>query len=762
MINLKSNNISKFEVINSLQNLESLELSSNHLSNFRFNTELFNLKSLLLDNNKLNEIKIEKSIESLEILDISNNYFRHSKILKNFPNIFNLNLSFNKFEDLSEIIQIIKNNKFLKEIVLIENCFNKNLYNLEILNADNYECLFDYFKAVESFEKLENKKLINEYRANLIVKTPSLTKIDYIAISELERGLVVKTMQETIINGNKFTPLDKKKNNFLSDLSDCTDNKNSKKIEKSQDDKIKIEKNNKFDSKEKEAKIKFKTKSFKEEPNVDLTSELNYNYNIKVEQPKERERNRDFDYNMNNLNKLPYKVTDVDKDNQTSQHMKEKRNIYKILKRTYARICDRNGYMSFSSFKNLTLDVTQIYTEIEKNLKELIHDVNKLIKNSIFPNRIHLHDLSNILKSEKYSPMFDIIANRFFANQNTSVGNLSLSSAASNVSIYNTCVNKNYSINYNNNNNDVTTKYEKKEKVNKNLEMLTSLDLVPEDKMYVNQCRDVKIKSNYNENVILNRNKREPEMRQEVKTVRKGNVEKNYDDKIFNDRSNKGTEKYEKKDKNNDNFSKTEKYSNKPKTPPKKIQGSPFLYNQPLHKTLKQQTKEEENLLILSNYDNNITPDLSDKNFLRKFLFYIMNPPKQIKYEEYSNILKYEVEENKKEYKFLKHFLVNFSIENFKLIKLFCVEYFNTLFNNYISFEFIHENNILIFYSEYMENLEYSKKDLLFNYENKKFENTQLILEESPIKILEKSQSSNIVMSIMIQSNYNRHILEKR
>ena len=85
------------------------------------------------------------------------------------------------------------------------------------------------------------------------------------------------------------------------------------------------------------------------------------------------------------------------------------------------------------------------------------------------------------------------------------------------------------------------------------------------------------------------------------------------------------------------------------------------------------------------------------------FLYFINHISFPLKYYDINQSFLINISSEEKEYKFIKAFISNFNIKNFTLEKWYCHEYYNQVFNNYSSIEFLFENNLLLFYSYYNE-----------------------------------------------------------
>jgi hypothetical protein len=85
-----------------------------------------------------------------------------------------------------EIISMFKNFKCLKELNLIDNNFNKNFYNINVVPNEIFNNLNDYFSN-KNVKNLNQKQIIN-YRNLIIFNINNLAYLDMIGINEEEKN----------------------------------------------------------------------------------------------------------------------------------------------------------------------------------------------------------------------------------------------------------------------------------------------------------------------------------------------------------------------------------------------------------------------------------------------------------------------------------------------------------------------------------------------------------------------------------------------
>ena len=151
------------------------------------------------------------------------------------------------------------------------------------------------------------------------------------------------------------------------------------------------------------------------------------------------------------------------------------------------------------------------------------------------------------------------------------------------------------------------------------------------------------------------------------------------------------------------------------------------------------------NILYQSSSELEVSPDLNNKLFLKDFLYFINHVSFFIKPQEASSSYIITIPPEEKEYKFIKSFLSNFSIENFGLQKWYCHEYYAQCLNEYETFDYLLEHNFLFFYSHYNE--------IIDNFINDVYHITDcfLLIEENPTTLITE-ETDKIVMYILVRN----------
>ena len=361
---MKSNLISTFTVNENLSQIEFLEFSYNNLSSFIIEDSHPNLKYLLLDNNKLLNLDITNqaiSYKNVEMIDVSYNLLMKVNFLLKFPNLQRLNLSFNQISNLKEITQILQNFTLLKELCLVENEFNRNYYNIEVIPVEIFNCIEDYF--MHQYVKGANKQNIIPYRNCVIINLTSLAYLDMIGISEDEKYQAMKANEAKV--------------NYTSNHNS---NKSSRNITKSvhSNNIVTNSKNNfnkNFTNKEKDDQIRLTTSNINNKSNLNISS-------VSV---------------SNNQSNVTF--------TKKSRVNKETREIYDMLKQLMINICDASGFITYKDFNYLCGELSTVY-DIEAYISTLVTEVKNLLKGSLLPNKFHIRDLTKILKQPTYDGMY--------------------------------------------------------------------------------------------------------------------------------------------------------------------------------------------------------------------------------------------------------------------------------------------------------------------------------------------------------------------
>ena len=204
-LQLKSNLLENFVVNKNNQLLQYVDVSFNNINSFIILGECNALKNLILDNNKLSDINFA-----------SFNLITDIKFLMVFKNVQKVNLSFNNIDNLIELLSILKGFSQLKELNLVENEFNKNIYNTEILSNNIFNNINDYYNSPNV--NFMNKKQLNSYRSCILINTNNILCLDNINITKEEKASALK------LSEYKLNSIDVKSSNF-SIYNNKTENK---------------------------------------------------------------------------------------------------------------------------------------------------------------------------------------------------------------------------------------------------------------------------------------------------------------------------------------------------------------------------------------------------------------------------------------------------------------------------------------------------------------------------------------------------------
>ena len=384
-LQLKGNLLTSNKIQNCLQYIQFYECSYNNLNNFIISGNHNNISNLLLDNNKLMNIDFEEKnnfCDNVELLDLSYNLFVEIKFIENFTNLQKLNLSFNQLRNLNNIVNHLEKIKSLRELNLIENDFNRNLYNLEVVPNEIFNTLKDYFNH-PNVKNLNKNKLIS-YRNYLILAIENLNNLDMIGVSIEEKSEVIKN------NSNYNNSVYSKKN---PKLTNSTRNDNNNNNNNSLRNKFKESMNNNH-----------KNNIINNIQIPNFSSSLSNQYNIK---------DKFKTINSNNLS-----INDTENNYISEFEINENiKNTYNILKQTFINICDSNGFIIYKDYVQLANELSLIYN-IENYFNEINKEIKYLIKNSLLPNKFHIRDFIKIIKNLKYQKMFFIIEKKLKENPN--------------------------------------------------------------------------------------------------------------------------------------------------------------------------------------------------------------------------------------------------------------------------------------------------------------------------------------------------------
>ena len=214
-LQLKSNLIENLTIHKSNKLLQYIDVSFNNINSFVIMGECSSLKNLILDNNKLTNIKFEENqnindninkFKNLELLEISFNLISNIKFLIVFKNVQKLNISFNNIDNLIDLLSLLKNFNQLKDLNLMENEFNKNIYNAEALNDVIFNNINDYLNSPNV--KNMYKSQLMSYRSCIIININNIACLDNINITKEEKKESMKSSEY------KLNLIDLKTSNF--------------------------------------------------------------------------------------------------------------------------------------------------------------------------------------------------------------------------------------------------------------------------------------------------------------------------------------------------------------------------------------------------------------------------------------------------------------------------------------------------------------------------------------------------------------------
>ena len=203
-LQLKSKILEKFTINKSNQLLQYIDISFNNINSLTIMGECSSVKNLIVDNNKLtkinfgennNNINVNNNInnnkfKNIELFDISFNLINDIKFLIFFKNVQKLNISFNNIDNLIDLLSILKYFNQLKDLNLIENEFNKNIYNTDIINNSFFNDISDYLNSPNVNNMYKNQ--LNSYRSCIIININTIISLDNINITKEEKNLALK------------------------------------------------------------------------------------------------------------------------------------------------------------------------------------------------------------------------------------------------------------------------------------------------------------------------------------------------------------------------------------------------------------------------------------------------------------------------------------------------------------------------------------------------------------------------------------------
>ena len=781
-LQLKSNLLENFVIYKNNQLLQYIDVSFNNINSLTIFGECYSLKNLILDNNKLSDICFGENknmnqynnnlnkFKNLELLDLSFNLISDIKFLIFFKIVQKLNISFNNIDNLIELLSVLKNFPQLKELNLIENEFNKNIYNTELLSNNIFNNINDYFNS-PNVNYMYKKQLI-AYRSCILINTNNILCLDNINISKEEKLSALK------LSEYKLNSIDLKSSNFSIYNNNKNENKfinissnenkininsynNKKKLNNNDDfNDLKIEsslskedgyndENNNKEIDYSEYSINHKNKYIYNNTNNKENNIINnkqQNLNIK------NNRNTKFIYNNNdnenensledinslmntnnNNQEFDIKTYDIKPESDFSQKEniykvnniktipnnknndilpiseEDKLKIYKMLCQTLYNLSDNKGYIYFKYFISLAEELVQEYN-ISSQLNEITKEIKILMQSSLLPGKFHIKGLLKILQNKKYDSMYFII-NQVLIKKPTSLISQSIHLSQ--------CI---------------------KKRMIKNEDNKENYENENESELQYNKFKISQISQN----------------KEYAKSYEKYNKNKNNDNNEINDNlNNKYINNHTYIANNNNKNNKDYNILNtlKMKTPLlSTYNNNNKSFNENSTNTVNSEDSNQINkgcfnILFQSSSELNKLPDLKNELFLQNFIYFINHISFPIHFQETEQSFIISISSQEKEFKFIQAFMSNFKMINFELNKWYCHNYYKQVFENYESYEFLFEHSLYIFYSYYNE--------IIDNFFNDVFQiqDCYLMIEDNPLNLFDQNTNNNtkIVMLALLQ-----------
>ena len=787
-LQLKSNLLENFIIYKNNQLLQYIDISFNNINSFTIFGECKALKNLILDNNKLgeisfgeikninqynNDINVNNKFKNLELLDISFNLISDIKFLILFKNTQKINISFNNVDNIIDLLSMLKNFPKLKEINLIENEFNKNIYNTEILSNNIFNNINEYLDS-PNINSMYKKQIIS-YRSCILININNISCLDNINVTKDEKMSALKLSEYKLnsidLKSSNFSIYNNKMENVFINVSPNNNKINIKpynnrkelnnnndfndlKIESSlsKEEGFNIENNNEIDYSEYSInnKKKYPYNNSNIDENLINNKQPNKNLNIPKKQDnyinnKEENSLEDIDdinslMNSNNNNENDIQTYDVkpEKNSLSKENYNKKNNIqliennkepniiteedklkiYKMLYQTLFNLCDNKGYIYFKYFLSLAEELVQEYN-ISPQLNEMTKEIKLLMKSSLLPGKFHIKDLLKILQNKKYDTMYYIINEVLLKKPNSIISqSIHLSQ----------CIKK---------------RIIKKEDDKENYEN--------ESDFHYNKFKISQISQNKEYAKSFDNNK---------KKVKNENID-NINDKFMNEHTYVNNNNIN----NNKNYNilntlkmKTPLLSNYNNSNNQEQNTNENTLNTNNSQEINQMNKGCFNILFQSSSELNKLPDLKSELFLQNFIYFINHISFPIHFNETEQSFIISISSQEKEFKFIQAFMSNFKMVNFELNKWYCHNYYKQIFENYESYEFLFEHSLFIFYSYYNE--------IIDNFFNDVFQvqDCFLMIEDNPLNLFDQNTDNNtkIVMLALIQwkneENDNKNI----
>ena len=762
-LQLKSNLLEKLVIHKTNQLLQYIDISFNNINSFKIIGECSFLKNLILDNNKLNTIDFgespninEKKFKNMELLYISFNLINDINFLIFFKNIQKLNISFNNIDNLIDLLSILKNFNQLKDLNLIENEFNKNIYNVDILNNSIFNNITEYLNSSNVNNIYKNQ--LNLYRSCIIININNLICLDNINITKEEKNEAIQ------LSEYKLNSIDVKNSNFS--IYNNTNKENENKfINISKENKINSFNNkkelknisefnnfiiestiskegdiNNNDNNENDIEIEMNKKGNKYYFDYDENNDNNYifnkndnnyleeNYKISLIQNKKlknekiglfnkspdhiiknKEKNNSFtennsqmyNFNQKNENLNNNSINNKSKIIINTTNEEEKVKIYKMLCQTLYNLCDNNGYISFKFFLSLAEELVLEYN-ISPQLNEITKEIKSLVQSSLLPGKFHIKDILRIIQNKKYDIMYYTISQALKKNPSSIISqSIHLSQ----------CIKKRIRKEEDNKEN-----YEEKKNNYKNFQLKLKQDR-ENSKSNDNNKNNISPKNmiNYKNNLTYNNNeyKNKNNAFQILNTLKMKTPLLSY--------NSRNSDKY--------NILKN-KYDDE---------------KNPLNKGC-------FNILFQSCSELNKSPDLKNQLFLQNFIYFVNHISFPIHFKEAEQSFIISISSQEKEYKFVQSLMNNFKMVNFVLNKWYCHNYYKQVFEDFESYEFLFEHSLLFFYSYYNEIIDNFFNDVY------QIQDCYLMIEDNPLNLFDQkiNEDTKIVMLILIQWNDNK------
>lgn len=710
-LNLKNNYLNKLCInLNSesdYSELENLEMSCNNLNEFSLDVNFSNnlckntsksylpcIKSIYLDNNKLTKINLNfldknydfNFIKNLEILDVNNNLLQNPKFLIYLTptNLMYLNISFNNFNNFHEIIQILKNFKNLKEFTTLENNFNKNFYDIQLLGEKIFDCIFDYLKFLQNdreFNKMIRESITQvlsgvgsftsnhsiglfkellDFRAYSIIKIPSLNRLDTIFISDQERKSVLNSAKDNNYL-NKSNQKIASSIYFSNEKSECEENLQSNKS-------VRVSPKNEKSLEINENKINFPLCEKNRCETIPIV----------IETPLKNEILMKTEETLTKQTKILAKFSDNKKTDLPIQINPEYTKVYHMFKKTFFRLCDKNGYMKFPECYSLIKDLSRFYS-LKNEMKLFLKNLNQmaLAESNIFPGKIHFKEFTTLLKNEKFVNIFKIIKERLNScNSGTLFKDLNTDDRMQERS-------------------EQQVKYVKlTEEKNCENNIMLNVELHKKTK----ETNSNKFKnSNFKKNEIQIQNTEKLlkiEENKKLKSTSNQSITTKNTFKTCKNTTPFKTPLLSKKNtyvqSNSHSLTNSQKFNSKSE----KIQEKDF-------NSLNILSLLQSQMLNISKSNNNQSLnslDLNSKFYLLKLINNFASPPFPVKYSSCKKKYLYEIYSYEKEYLFISQIFKSYNLDKFNLKKFYCQEFYYKILEGYNNPDFIFENNIYLFY----------------------------------------------------------------